>query len=107
MAEPINPARDSDMTRATAQLPGLEIEIVHRVSPSRDAEQISITMQAVPSFAAFGQWLEATNPFVVWMQAAQLFWSPWLGLAHAGFLPAAGVRNVQTRGASAAPDERS
>jgi hypothetical protein len=41
-------------TKATARLPGLNIEIVHRQSPSGDAEQISIHLQAMPSFEAFG-----------------------------------------------------
>ncbi len=40
-----------DATRAIARLPGLDIEIVHRRSPGGDAEQISINLQAVPSFA--------------------------------------------------------
>lgn len=47
-----------DATRATARLPGLEIEVVHRRSPSGDAEQISINLQAVPSFEAFGRFIE-------------------------------------------------
>ena len=42
---------EDDTMRATAILPGLEIEIVHRRSPGGDAEQISINLQAVPSFA--------------------------------------------------------
>jgi hypothetical protein len=41
-----------DATRATARLPGLDIEIVHRRSPGGDAEQISVNLQAVPSFEA-------------------------------------------------------
>jgi hypothetical protein len=36
-------------------LPGLDIEIVHRRSPSGDTEQILINLQAVPSFEAFGR----------------------------------------------------
>jgi hypothetical protein len=48
-------------TRATAHLPGLEIEIIHRRSPGAEVEQISINLQAVPSFEAFGRFLEATN----------------------------------------------
>jgi hypothetical protein len=32
----------------------------------------------VPSFEAFGRALEAANPFVLWAQAAQLAWLPWL-----------------------------
>jgi hypothetical protein len=53
---------DDDTTRATARLPGLDIEIVHRRLPSGDAEQLSINLQAVPSFEAFGRFLEAANP---------------------------------------------
>jgi hypothetical protein len=67
-----------DTTRATAHLPGLDIEIEHRRSPNADAELISIHLQAVPSFEAFGRFLEATNPFAFWARAAQLAWQPWL-----------------------------
>ena len=66
---------------------GLEIEIVHRRSPAAEVEQISINLQAVPSFEAFGQFLQTANPFPFWAQAAQMAWFPWLGAArliHAG-----------------------
>jgi hypothetical protein len=43
---------EDDTTRATAHLPGLDIEIIHRGSPGAEAEQISINLQAVPSFEA-------------------------------------------------------
>jgi hypothetical protein len=59
---------------ATAHLPGLDIEITHRRSPEGDAEQISINLQAVPSFEAFGRYIEAANPFLFWAQAARLAW---------------------------------
>jgi hypothetical protein len=49
-------------TKATAWLPGLKIEIVHRQSPSGDAEQISIHLQAMPFFEAFGRFLETPIP---------------------------------------------
>jgi hypothetical protein len=65
---------DDHTTSATARLPGLEIEIVHRKSPAADAEQISINLKAVPSFEAFGRFLETANPFVLWAQAAQMRW---------------------------------
>src|SRR5438105_4302650 len=48
-------------TKATAHLPGLTIEIVHRQSPGGDVEHISVNLQAVLSFAAFGRHLEAAN----------------------------------------------
>ena len=82
-----NPQIDEDATRATAHLPGLDIEIVHRRSPTADAEQISISLQAVPSFEAFGRFLQTANPFAFWVQAAQLVWFPWLGAASALMLP--------------------
>ena len=78
---------DHNVTRASARLPGLDIEIVHRRSPGADAELISINLQAVPSFEAFGRHLEAVNPFALWLQAAQLAWLPWLGLARSLALP--------------------
>jgi hypothetical protein len=74
-------------TRATARLPGLNIEIVHRQSPSGDAEQISIHLQAMPSFEAFGRFLEDTNPFAFWVQASRLAWLPWLEAARIALLP--------------------
>jgi hypothetical protein len=78
-------------TRATAHLPGLDIEIVHRRSPGAEVEQISINLQAVPSFEAFGRFLETTNPFTLWAQAAQLALFPWLGAARALMVPLSGT----------------
>ena len=72
-----------DATRATASLPGLDIEIVHRRSPTGDAEQISINLQAVPSFEAFGRFVENANPFAFWAQAVQMAWLPWRAAAQA------------------------
>jgi hypothetical protein len=80
---------DNSTTRATARLPGLEVEIIHRRLPGADAEQLSINLQAVPSFEAFGQFLQAANPFAFWAQAAKLVWFPWLGAASAVTLPRA------------------
>jgi hypothetical protein len=81
-------ASDVDTTRATAQLPGLDVEIVHRGSPQGDAEQLSITLQAMPSFEAFGDWLEAANPFAFWARAVQIAWLPWLEAARIASQPA-------------------
>jgi hypothetical protein len=69
-------------TRATARLPGLDIEITHRGAVEGDAEQISINLRATPSFDAFGRALELANPFAFWAQAAQLAWLPWLETAR-------------------------
>ena len=70
---------EDDTTRATARLPGLDIEIVHRRVPG--AEQISLHLQALPSFEAFGRFLDNANPFAMWAEAAQLMWLPWLALS--------------------------
>jgi hypothetical protein len=91
-----------DETKATARLPNLDIEIVHSRSPAGDVERITISLQAAPSFAAFGRFLEATNPFLFWMRFAQTAWTPWLGVSAArlpsrnfGRLPAT-VESAQT-----------
>jgi hypothetical protein len=73
-----DPHSEDDTTRATARLPGLDIEILHRRAP--DAEQISVHMQATPSFDAFGRLLDAGNPFAFWAEAVRLMWLPFLPL---------------------------
>ncbi|OCK61690.1 hypothetical protein [Bradyrhizobium sp. LMTR 3] len=73
--------------RATARLPGLEIEIVHRRSAEGDREQISINMLAVPSFDAFEQYLRAMNPFALWVEAARAVWAPWFEATRTATLP--------------------
>ncbi len=77
---------DEDTTRATAHLPGLEIEIVHR-RPSDNVEHISINLQAAPSFQAFGKFVETANPFTFWFRAAEMMWLPWSGVAQMMMLP--------------------
>jgi hypothetical protein len=101
---PNQPIED-DTTRATAHLPGLEIEIIHRRSPGADAEQISIHLQAVPSFEAFGRF-QAANPFAFWVQAAQMAWLPWLGAARTLMLPWSGHRKSHQGGHGRAERER-
>jgi hypothetical protein len=58
------------------------------------AEQISINLRAVPSFEAFGSFVERANPFVFWAQAVQLTWLPWLVAAQSAMPP--GLRLPQT-----------
>jgi hypothetical protein len=82
--QPIPDQHGDDTTRATARLPGLDIEILHRRSPG--AEQISVHLQATPSFDAFGRFFENANPFAFWAEAARLMWLPflpWLGATRA------------------------
>jgi hypothetical protein len=67
---------EGDTTRATARLSGLDIEIVHR--RAANAEHIFVHLRAMPSFDAFGRFLEGANPFAFWAEAAQLMWLPFL-----------------------------
>ena len=53
---------DYDDARAVAQLPNLDIEILHRRPWRGDGEMLSITLRAKPSFDAFFNFLEAANP---------------------------------------------
>ena len=78
---------EDNTTRATARLPGLDIESIHRRSLNDEAEQISINLQAMPSFQAFGRFLETANPFALWAQAVQMAWLPWLSAARSVVLP--------------------
>lgn len=65
---------------AHAQLPNLEIEVVHGTLPDGRGERLSIHLTAAPSFEAFGQALEGGNPFALWMQAVQSTWAPLLAM---------------------------
>jgi hypothetical protein len=76
-----------DATKASARLPGLDIDIIHRQSPSGDWEQMSINIRATPSFEALGRSFEAADPFTLWVQAARLMWMPWLLTAQTMMLP--------------------
>ena len=52
-------------------------EIVHHRPPGADGEEISIKLQAVPSFEAYGRFLEAADPFVFWAEATRMTWFCW------------------------------
>jgi hypothetical protein len=81
---------EAEDIRARARLPHLGIEIVHRRPKDGGAEMTHITLRAVPSFAAFVRFLEATNPLAWWTAAVQAAWAPWLG--GGGFGAALGAR---------------
>ena len=72
------PQGDFEETKAVARLPNLHVEIIHGRSPAGDAERLSISVLAFPSFEVFGSYLEAANPFLMWMGIAQRAWAPWL-----------------------------
>ena len=79
--------QDDDIVKASARLPGLNIDIVHSRSSRGDSEQISITLQAVPSFEALGRLLQSANPFASWAVAMRLVWLPWLEATRIAMLP--------------------
>jgi hypothetical protein len=89
-------SRDSeiDATRASARLPGLDVDIIHRQSLNGDWEQISINLRAGPSFEALGSLFEAADPFTFWVQATRLMWMPWLLTAQTMMLPAGQPRTL-------------
>jgi hypothetical protein len=45
------------------------------------------TTRSTAHLEAFGRFLETTNPFALWAQAAQLALFPWLGAASALMVP--------------------
>ena len=65
-------------TRATARLPHLDIEVLHRRPWEGNEEQILISLRAVPSFEVFGRLMEASNPLLLWTRMMQTAWSSWL-----------------------------
>jgi hypothetical protein len=83
-----------DTATASAHLPGLDIDILHRQSPNGDYEQISINLRATPSFEALGRSFEPADPFTFWVQAARLMWMPWLLTAQTMMLPSGRPRTL-------------
>ena len=71
---------ESDETRATARLPNLDVEILHRRPWEGNEEHLVVTLRAVPSFEAVGRcrWLEVSNPLLVWTRMMEAAWSPWV-----------------------------
>jgi len=69
----------------TADLPGLDVEIVHRALPEDRAETITVTLTATPSFEAVSRHvagplaLAAVNPLLAWAAMVQAAWAPLLG----------------------------
>jgi len=83
-----------DATTASARLPGLDIDIIHRQSPNGDWEQMSINLRATPSFEALGRLFEAANPLTFWVQATRFMWTPWPLTAQTMTLPAGRPRTL-------------
>ena len=88
---------------ATARLPGLDVEVVHRRSPTGARDEIFISLQAVPSFGAFDSVLYAANPFVFWVEATRL---TWLEAARALMLPLNAAPTLKKGGSNVVPFSR-
>ena len=93
-AETYNKESEIEATKASAHLPGLDIDIIHRQSSNGDWEQVSINLRATPSFEALGRSFEIADPFMLWVQAARLMWTPWLLMAQSMMLPAGRPRRL-------------
>lgn len=89
--------KEIETTKASARLPGLDIDIVHRQSPNGDWEQVSINLRAAPSFETLGRSFEAADPFTLWTQAARWMWMPWLLAAQTMMLAVDRPRALPTR----------
>jgi hypothetical protein len=89
-----SPKSEIDAVKASAHLPGLDIDIIHRQSQSGDWEQISINLRAAPSFDALGRVFEAADPFALWAQAVRSMWMPWWLVAQTMMLPDARTRSL-------------
>ena len=96
------PHYNTDLT-ATARLPGLDVEVVHRRSPAGDRDEILISLQAVHSLGAFASVLYAANPFVFWAWATRL---TWLEAAHALILPPNAAPTLHKNGSNVVPFSR-
>jgi len=93
---------DFDEVRASARLPRLDIDIVHRRARAGDAELMTITMRAVPGFEAFERVLQAASPFHFWLRVAELAWAPWLQASRNVLAPSSD-REATTRRAPRLP----
>jgi hypothetical protein len=88
---------ESEAIKASARLPGLDIDIIHRQSLDGDWEQVSVNLRATPSFEAFGRAFEAADPFTLWARAVRLMWMPWLLTVQTMLLPERPVANAAER----------
>jgi len=75
-----------DETRAVAELPQLNIEVVRRRARAADADELLISLRAAPSFEAVGDYLRGPAvwpwlmmaPVLIWQQAMRQALTPWL-----------------------------
>jgi hypothetical protein len=77
-----------EQTKLTANLPNLDVELVHVQDPEEHAEVVTIKMTASPSFEAVGDHLAKSIinpvtmmwaiPFGLWSGMVEAAWRPWL-----------------------------
>lgn len=77
-----------EKTKFTANLPKLDVEVVHVQDPEQHAEALTIKMTARPSFEAVGDTLARSiinpvalmwaMPFGLWAGMVEAAWRPWL-----------------------------
>ena len=73
-------------TRATARLPGMEIELRYREAPEEGAEYLQISLKATPDLAAVGRSflhplamaLLPAIPLLLWQQSMAAMMGAWL-----------------------------
>jgi hypothetical protein len=68
-----------DETRVFAELPGLDIAVLHRAARGGDGEQVVVAVRTAPPFGAFGRPVGMADPFLLWMGLAHAAWASWLG----------------------------
>jgi len=83
-----------DEVKATARLPGLDIELKRRVDEQEGVEYVSVTLRAVPSLDAFTLALQPMAlPLALWQgwfDMAHAFWQPFLPAQEPKRLPKGG-----------------
>jgi len=67
-----------DETWATARLPNLDVDLLHRRAWDGAAEQLLVTVRTVPAVEAFSRMLELSNPLVVWTRMMDAAWCAWM-----------------------------
>lgn len=87
-----------DETKLTADLPTMNVEIVHRATPDGRGEMVTIQLNATPDFRSAlpllagmaqlplmlgGSAAPLPSPLALWAQTAQAMMAPWAALARA------------------------
>ena len=90
-SEPAMPISKYDDTWATARLPNVDVDILHRRRWSGGTEQLRVTVRVLPPAETFGSLLEISNPLLVWMRMMmEAAWPPWMHAAcGSSFVPPA------------------